>query len=79
MTCRAVGPELATPGCYCVCCGRPAQVDPAEWLSRVNHRAGVFSGFVRHERFAAAGERVIPGTNRAKSREWRKLDAPSCH
>ena len=70
MTCQAVAPEFATEGCYCACgCGKPARVADAEPYDGTHSRRG----FARNERFAGAGEQVIKGTNRAKSREFRRI------
>jgi hypothetical protein len=57
---------------------RPHTTDPetgiypiAEWGSRCA------KGFVRDQRFQRGTEQVIPGTNRATSRKWRRaLGAP---
>jgi hypothetical protein len=67
--CVACPPENATPGAYCACCGKPARVPDAQ-----TQYAGGYSarGFVRNERFARAGDQVIPGTNRDVTRKWRR-------
>jgi len=72
MTCQASA--TPTPGCYCACCGKPAQAAPADWIGQVNVRSHAFQGFVRNERFQKGTEQVIPGTNRAKTRAWRQID-----
>jgi hypothetical protein len=70
--CRATSPELATPGCYCACCGGPARVADAAPLPE--HPSHTARGFVRSERFNRGADMVIAGTDRAKSREWRKFE-----
>lgn len=70
--CVAVPPDQATPGAYCVCCGKPTRVPDADWITD----AGGYCrrGFARSERFQTGTEQVIPGTNRAKSRALRRAN-----
>lgn len=75
MNCRAVSPELATPGAYCTCCGGPARVPEADWMAAAATKTNCARGFVRNERFDRGEDQVIPGSNRAKQREWRKVAA----
>jgi hypothetical protein len=69
MTCQAAVAGLATEGCYCVCCGKPAAVPPADWIAAAKSTGG----FVRNERFSGGSDRVIPGTNRDKTRAFRRI------
>jgi hypothetical protein len=70
MTCQAVPPGQATPGCYCTCCNGPARVPGADWIATVRGTC-VRQGFVRDARFGP-NDLVIPGTDRAKSRAFRR-------
>ena len=71
MNCAAVDPTEATPGVYCACCGAPARAPEADWI----RTARPDRGFVSNERFASQpGEQVIPRTNRATTKKWRKLE-----
>lgn len=57
----------------------PPLVLPSEiiaiWERNTGESAMVLSrmGFIRNSRFGRGGEQVIAGTNRAKSREWRRI------
>jgi len=36
MTCQASA--TPTEGCYCACCGQPAQAAPADWIGKTRER-----------------------------------------
>jgi hypothetical protein len=68
-----VASEKPTPGAYCACCGLPARAADADWIAAIDPSSIRFRGFVRDERFNRGSDQVIKGTNRAKSRAWRKI------
>ena len=68
MTC--VASATPTDGCYCACCGQPAQAASADWIGKTRERQIP----TPQERFQKGTEQVIPGTNRAKTRAWRQID-----